>query len=193
MLAPSLGFADHLITIPVGYKVPDGLLRIEGFADVRDHTRWFGRFDAPVNDSFDITIRGGEDGTSRYTTFDFSYNFFAPFIDFGPGISIGVQDALDRTPERNRFYTAITYRFGADTKVNPRDPGEVTVGFFAGHRPSPLLGVTIPVSSQLHLIGDYNGYIRSAGFEIRPSRELGLRLYWQETHTLATLTLQKRF
>ena len=125
-------------------------------------------------------------------TFDLAYNVIAPLPDLSPGISFGVQDVLDETPEGRRAYGAITFR-PIFTTINGDVPADVTLGFFQGRYTQAFVGVSFPFARQFRLLAEHNGDQPSAGFELRPRPNLGFRIQFRERETLASLQLTTRF
>src|SRR3989304_5432395 len=101
-----LAGADRLILIPTGTKLPFGTARLEHLFDVRATSRSQEYFGFGVGKSFEAAITsermpGGNEGS-----FDFAFNYLDPVVNYAPGISVGVVDAMDNTADGRRFYVA---------------------------------------------------------------------------------------
>lgn len=185
--------ADRLITIPTGRKLPFGTVRYEFRAEPKQRGAREHLLAAGIGTSFEIEARTSWLQDDRGTgTFDLAYNVIAPIPDLSPGISFGVQDAMDETEDRRRFYAAITFR-PYFTTANGDTPGEVTLGVLQGEYTHPFVGVGIPFTREFRLLAEHNGLRPAAGFEYRPKPNLGFRIQFREHQTMASLQLTTKF
>ncbi|MGV3614464.1 MAG: hypothetical protein ACO1SV_03930 [Fimbriimonas sp.] len=185
--------ADRVLTVPTGRKIPFGTVRYEFRAEpkqrgAREHLLGVG-----IGTSFELEARTNwlDDSHTR-GTFDLAYNVIAPLPDISPGISFGVQDALDETEDRRRFYAAITFR-PVFTTANGDTPADVTLGLFQGEYTHPFVGVSLPFTREFRVLAEHNGLRPAAGFEYRPRPNLGFRIQFRESQTLASLQLTTKF
>ena len=116
-------------------------------------------------------------------TFNASYQYLVPIVDTAPGISIGVQDALDRTPGRRMYYLAFTQRFGLDGPYNSHTPLEITAGFGFGRRAGVFVGAMIPFTWQFRLLAEHDLNRVAAGFEYQPFHGSAIRAIFQQGST----------
>lgn len=189
----ALASADRLITVPTGRKLPFGTVRYEFRAEPKQRGNEEHLFAAGIGTSFEIEARTSWLEQDRGSgTFDLAYNFIAPIPDLSPGISVGVQDALDQTEDRRRVYAAITFRPYFIT-ANGDVPGEVTVGILQGEYTHPFVGVGIPLAREIRLLAEHNGFRLAAGVEYRPKPNLGFRFQTRGHQTLASLQLTTKF
>ncbi len=168
--------ADRLIHIPLGKKVPRHVIRVEGDFDQNDFHAFHGYLDAGLTIDLDATIR--EDsvaGDPRRATFDFSYNYISPITDASPGISVGVQDAPNRTADGRRFYFASTFRVGLAGSADTFTPAEITLGGFAGRKSTAFVGAMLPLTPAFRLMAEHDGYRVNAGIELRPVSNISLK------------------
>jgi hypothetical protein len=132
------------------------------------------------------------DGSSPKGTFDIGYNYISPIPDITPGITLGVQDALDQTRDGLRFFGAITYRPVFST-INGDIPADLTIGVFAGSRNAPFAGGTIPFSREFRFLYEYNGTRFASGIEVLPMKDLGFRLVFRDRDVLGGMHYTRRF
>lgn len=193
ILAPCLSQADRLISVPLGRKLPYRTARVEFMGEPYRGGVFESYVGLGVATAFDVEIRTQRlRGVKGYNAVDLSYNVIGPIPDFAPGISVGVQDVADATSDGRRFYTAVTYRQSNYT-LNGEVPGDITLGAFVGVHSSAFVGVSLPFSREVRLLAEHNGYRLSAGFEIRPTPTVGLRLFVREQQAFASLSLTHRF
>ncbi|MDX2065683.1 MAG: hypothetical protein SFX74_08085 [Fimbriimonadaceae bacterium] len=191
--AVSSAYADRLISIPVGRKVPLGTIRSELFFEPHRGGTSEYYFAAGLSREIELEYR-----TQRLRfqdvreAIDLSYNFLAPVSDLSPGISVGVQDLFNRTNDRRRVYAALTYRQSSPTGDGDQ-PADLTIGAYAGENSSAFVGWSQPLSASFRLLADHNGYRLSAGFEYRPIRDLAVRFFARGPQTFMSLSYSKRF
>lgn len=167
--------ADRLITVPTARKIPIGTVRYEFRLDPASNGFRENLLGIGINTFMDMEIRN-ESGGGRpdALTFDLSYNVIAPLPGLTPGLSFGVQDALDKTPDGRRFYGAFTSR-ETFTTANGDYPADITLGIIGGKVVTPFVGVLLPFSQEFHILAEHNGLRISAGAEYRVRPWLNLR------------------
>ena len=174
-LGAALAQADRLITIPTARKLPLGTVRYEFRGETVSHGETENFLAAGISTSFDMELRTiDEPGRKTEGTFDLSYNFVAPIPGLTPGLSLGLQDATDKTPDGRRFFGAATFRPQFST-LNGDFPADVTLGVFGGRHWSPFVGVLVPFSKEFHFLAEHNGERIAVGFEYRPVQLFNLR------------------
>ena len=189
----AIASADRLIDIPTARKIPFDDFRYE----FRSEPFVAGSFEQylglGVGKSFELDLRSVEQrGDRQVGTFDFAYDFIAAIPNVSPGISVGVQDAADRTLDGRRYYVATTYREAMQV-INESVKADITVGVQTGRLSSPFVGFLLPFSKEVFLIGEHNGYRISAGFEIRPAANLSVRYYTRGSSAMLSFSLSSRF
>jgi hypothetical protein len=186
--------ADRLITIPTGTKIRLDTLRIEGMLEQsrNRNSRYYLGFGA--TNAFDVEVTGQvfEGGRMR-TSLDISYNYIPPIIGFGPGISFGVQDIWGVTRDGRRFFVAVTNKEGFADSVHGFVAAEFTFGAYFGGISSPFVGVMLPFTDQFRVLAEYNGRRISAGIEIRPTNDIGIRAVFEEKDVLLGAQISLRF
>jgi hypothetical protein len=167
--------ADQFLSIPTGAKVPFGDVELDYASSFRSgFSQTYADFG--IGKSFETTLRLARPlDMNSVGTFDFDYNYNAPISGILPGISFGVQDAVDQTPQGRRFYAALTSRQTYSTEDGD-STGDVTIGVFAGRHTSPFVGLDIPLTTYMRLVACHDGLAITAGIEFRTSRQWGLRL-----------------
>ena len=186
-LVPGVALADRYFTVPTGRKLPFESYRIE-FAENPYHRGTLEKsMTLGLSKSFEAEIRYQDFATpTPHTTFDLAYNVLGPIPDLAPGISVGMQDISDQTPDGRRAYLAITYRkvfstFNGDTN------GDVTLGTFFGRQAGPFVGMAIPFSQDFRLIFEHDPSRLSAGFEYRIASPLTVRWYLRGDNRLVSV------
>lgn len=191
--ASSLAFADRLITTPTATRVRDGVWRIEGLSLPSQDTRW-AWLETGLGHSFDIGLQVGSwNGGKTRTTFDFSYNLTLPVSDIAPGISFGIKDGFNQTPEGRGLFLAGTWRIGNFDPANQDVPTEFTVGFWSRRTGLMFLSASFPFSKDLRLIMEHDSARLWAGAEWKPFREASLRALFRDGQPGFSFSLQKRF
>lgn len=189
---PWLAFADRLILIPTATKLQYGTYRLEHLFDQRGsgHTQQYAGFG--IGMSFDMALTSGDLGGGHDASVDFAFHVLDPIVNFAPGVSVGVVDALDKTQDGRRGYVATTYRSGLDGAFNAFNPAEATLGVFFGSKNAWFAGAQLPFSDALRLLVEHDSYRLSAGVEIRPIKGWSLRWVQREDRQVWSLGLRGR-
>jgi len=186
--------ADRLIHIPLGKKVPKHVIRIEGDFEQRDFHAFHGYLDAGLTTDLDMTIRNDSvDGEPHRDTLDFSYNYISPIADASPGISVGVQDAANRTPDGRRLYLASTFRVGLAGGADTFTPAEITMGVFAGKKNAAFVGAMLPLTPAFRLMAEHDGYRVNAGLDIRPLTNLSVKYLFISSKPQLGIQIRSKF
>jgi hypothetical protein len=185
--------ADRLILIPTGKKLLSDTFQIEILTDrSRDATMgWFG---LGLGQSFDFEVTGESFNDNRMvTSLDFSYNYTVPVVDFAPGLSLGVQDALGVTERGRNVYAAVTFRFGNYGELNQDIPTELTFGFWS--RPEGLFfaGVRLPFSRYVSVLAEHDSENLTAGFQISPQDGIAFKALFRQDQVMVSFRVQSRF
>ncbi len=193
LLFATSAFADRLVHIPLGKKILSEAFRLEIVTEpTRDNTQgWIG---IGIGQSWDIEFTGESLNDDRMTnSLDFSYNYTVPIIDFVPGISLGVQDALGVTQRGRALYMAVTYRFGNTAPQNQDIPTEFTFGFWTRPEGALFAGVTIPFTEVVSVFAEHDSSHLTAGFDLSPVRGSSFRFMFREHQVLVGLRVSSRF
>lgn len=186
--------ADRIILAPNALKVWNRNVRVEYMFEPSRSQNWGTYLAVGLTDNIEAEfILNHLEGRPTLGTFNASYQFIVPIVDTAPGLSIGVQDALDRTPERRMAYLAITQRFGLDGQYNSQTPLEITMGFGFGRRAGVFVGAMVPFTWQFRLLAEHNINRVAAGFEYQPFHGSAVRAIFQNGSTQLSLRYTMKF
>lgn len=187
--------ADRLIHIPLGKKVPNHVFRFEGVVDQNDWKRMHGYLDAGLTPFIDATLRTEDlSAPNNRATVDIAYNYISPLMDTSPGLSAGVQDALNRTADGRRFYVASTFRVGlTGSGADTFTPAEVTIGGFAGAKSGAFVGVMLPLTAAFRLEAEHDGYRVNSGIDLRPLPNVAVKYLFIGSKPELSLQIQSKF
>jgi hypothetical protein len=190
-----LAYADRVITIPTGKKVPYRTVKFDTFIELSGGRSWDRYIGVGVSPEIEIAYHGEKfSGSGERDTLDFSYNYVSPIINASPGISVGVLDVLNRTQDGRRLYIAATFRQAVDNVGMGNLPLEATIGLSQGRRMLPLVGVSVPLSDALRMLVESDGMRISAGSEVRLlNNKLGARLFVRERTVMVGANLTLKF
>lgn len=191
----SNSFADRVITIPMGRKIPFRSFKIDTFEELSRGRTWDRFIGVGVSPEIEVAYHGERiaNGPAR-DTFDVSYNYVTPIINAAPGLSVGVQDVLNRTRDHRRYYVAATWRMAVDNVGNGNLPMDVTLGISQTYRLFPMVGVSIPFSENLRLLVEDNGARIASGFELRLFKNaFGARFIVRDQTVMVGANLTLRF
>jgi hypothetical protein len=177
---------DRLIDIPLGRKIPSGVIRLEGQFDQSDASQSDAYLDWGVDSNWEASLHyeNPVDARGRLTG-DLSYNLIPPITGISPGISVGVQDLANNTGDGRRFYAASTFKVdGTDLWT----PVELTLGASYDHQIRPFVGLSFPLDPRLRLMAEHDGFRISAGAEYKPTRNMALR--WVVRGSVSELSLR---
>jgi len=172
----SAAHADRLITIPTGTKIQMNTWRFEGLWEQSRNRSSQYYLGTGITNSFEVELTGEKwEGHRIRNSFDFSYNYIPPIIGFGPGISVGIKDAMGVTRDGRRFYLAVTNKEGFADTVHGLVPAEFTFGLYLGSVNRPFVGMMLPFTDYVRIMVEFNGQRINAGTEIRVNRSFGIR------------------
>ena len=191
----TFGAADRIILVPTGSKLLKNMARIEFMTELTRR-----RTDNRTMIGFGVTkeievefVLDRFAPNARLGTFNLGYTYLGPIIDTSPGITIGVQDAMNRTREGRMMYVAFTYRMGLDGRFNSGVPLELTVGGGFGDRSGVFTGVIMPFTWQFRFMAEHDTRAITAGFDFRPVRGAAIRLMWREGTPIGSIRYTMRF
>jgi hypothetical protein len=193
LLIATSALADRLILIPTGKKLLTESFQLEILTDrSRDITMgWFG---TGLGQSFDFEVTGESfDDNRLVASVDFSYNYTVPVVDFIPGVSFGVQDAMNVTDRGRNVYLAVTHRFGNVGELNQDIPTELTYGFWTREGGLVFAGVSLPFSHTLQLLAEHDSDNLTAGVQIKPHEGVSFRALFRQNQVMVSLRVQSRF
>ena len=133
-------------------------------------------------------------GEKSFTQLDLTFNLNAPIPGFAPGISFGVLDAADQSPEGVRGYFAASFQeaggvgeFGGNATV------EATVGAVVGRESHAFVGMSLPTTEHFRFLAEHDGFRISAGAEYKMSQGPFFRLVFRESQTLLSAGMTAHF
>ncbi|MBS1713523.1 MAG: hypothetical protein JST30_04225 [Armatimonadetes bacterium] len=185
--------ADRDITVPLGRKLLDGTVRLEytGVPGERDARAWLGTgFLKAYELEFSLERTKTQDWSA---SFDLSYNYTPPIVDVAPGLSVGVQDVLNRSENGRAAYLAMTYRYGNEGALNQDVPTELTFGLWSRSSGLAFVNVSLPFSDRVFLLGEHDSRRAAAGIRIRPLPGLDLKTVFEADGTHFGLSLRQKF
>jgi hypothetical protein len=187
-------WADRLIHIPVGKKIPFGEVRTSTLFEIASPENHESILGIGIGKSFDAEVRWPHfPGDRRKTTLDVSFNYLSPIVDISPGISIGMLDLLQETREGRRGYLAITWRRGVIGDAVNNSFVELTVGFLFGGTNNGFVGVQLPFTDQFRLLAEHDGIRINSGMEFRFAPTASTRLLVREGRLAVGLGFAMRF
>jgi hypothetical protein len=191
----SLCAADRLITIPLGRKIPFQNVKFDSFTELSSADSWDRFIGIGISPEFELDYHGERfRGGKMQDTFDFSYNYVAPIMNQAPGISVGVEDMLNRTVEGRRVYLAATWRMSVDSIGRGNLPLDATIGVSQGSRALPFVGVSIPFAQDLRFLVEDDGTRIATGFEWRGfGNMVGAKLFVRDQAVMVGANLTLRF
>lgn len=169
-------------------------IKIEGLLEQSRNRNSRYYIGAGITDAIDAHITGEVfDGRRMRTSIDVSYNYIPPITGIGPGLSFGIQDALGVTRDGRRFFIAITNRDGYVDTVSGSVPAEITIGGYFGAINAPFIGASLPFTDYVRFLSEYDGRRVSAGVEVRPVKDIGIRAVFEGRDVLLGAQLTVRF
>lgn len=175
-LLPAVAMADRLVDIPLGRKLLQGSVRLRGTAVSGESGSHQALLGTGVFDSYEVDLELRRSGGGRWAaTLDAAFNLSPPITDVAPGVSVGVLDLANRTPDGRAAYLAFTQRFGNYGELNQNTPTEVTLGLWSRSDGLAFVGASLPLWDRLLVLGEATGAGVVAGLEARPARGFSLR------------------
>ena len=187
-------FSDKVFTIPTGTKIPYRAVRAEWLFEGHEPKRVqqsIGYGITKLIDAEFVTERFNDSIT--VSTANASFNYLPAFVDMAPGISFGIRDIANRTEFGRSPYIAITYKSGLEGQLNSDFPAEMTLGFGTGGFRGLFVGVMVPFSREVRLIGEHDTHRVSLGFDLRPFKELSVKTVLQDGSGVFSATFQAKF
>ncbi|RYG26340.1 hypothetical protein EON82_03730 [bacterium] len=185
--------ADRLISLQTARKLTVGTMRAEYLSELSRGRTQMSYLAAGLNTSWEAELRTERfSGRDTKLTGDVVYNLVSPLAGFSPGMAFGVQDVAGTTRDGRQLFGCITFREEDEAK-NGTIYQDVTLGVLVGRRTTPYLAVSFPFSPEIRLMLEASSLRAQAGVEIRPVRNLGLRLIAREQDLLGSVSYTVRF
>lgn len=186
--------ADRFILSPLGRKLPFGAIKLEHFWEGGSGERYVDHLGFGFTTIFDGEfVVDHLPGRSSKVSLDLAYNVTGPVVDIVPGVSFGVQDAMNVTEDGRRFFWVTTYDLGLDGKYNSRTPLQFSFGATAGHRTGGILSVSLPFSPWFRLLTEFDTGRITNGIEYKPSTTHSVRLLTRNSSVFWSASFVKRF
>jgi hypothetical protein len=181
--------ADRLITIPRGGKIPYGTVRGEYMFEPSRTGSFYGFFGFGLTTFFDAEVVSDQlQGEEHFTSLDIAFNLNAPLSGLAPGISVGMLDAADQSPQGRRFYAAVSIQdSGSSGPFSGNAAVETTIGIETGTTLRGFVGVSLPVSEKLRFLAEVHNGLISAGAELKTEKGPFFRLVFRSTQTLLSV------
>lgn len=190
----TFGCADRIILAPNALKVLNQTARLEYLFEPSRSDNYRAYLGLGVTRDLEVElVLSHLENRSQLGTFNASYQYLIPIVNTSPGLAFGVQDALDRTPERRMYYVAFTQRFGLDGVHNSTTPLELTTGFGFGRRSGVFVGVMLPMTWQFRILAEHDLNRVAGGFEFRPFNGAAIRTVFQSGSTQLGLRYTYKF
>lgn len=168
--------AERLIFIPTGDRLFAGEVRAQSFFEDGSIGKRRSYLGVGILKLADLELTEEKlIGQDASYSFDFSLNYAKPFPDISPGISLGIQDALDRTVDGRGVYLAVTYQFNNFEASNSETPSELTFGGGTGRFRGLFVGVKLPFTNEVRLVAEHDSQRITSGIEIALPRS-GVRV-----------------
>jgi len=182
--------ADRVITIPRGGKIPFGVVRGEYMFEPSQPGTSLSFLGFGVTTFVDAEIQTDElRGEKHFTTLNLDFNLNAPIAGIAPGISFGIFDAANVSPEGRRGYIAVSFQDSGNGAANI----EMTLGGFVGRESNAFVGVSLPASDQFRFLAEHDGEKLSAGAELKTTTGSYFRLVFRGPQTLLSVGASKKF
>jgi hypothetical protein len=148
-----------------------------------------------VTTYIDAEIQNNElQGEKKFTALNLDFNLNAPLAGLAPGVSFGILDATNVSPDGRRGYVAISIQDSSDS--GPYSGGaavETTIGAFVGRTSHAFVGVSLPVSERFRFLAEDDGEIVSAGAELKTTTGAFFRLVFRSDETLLSIGTTAHF
>jgi hypothetical protein len=186
--------ADWLVFIPSGQKLDfqSGRAEVRWAATTSKDTETIMGFGLTHEIEVDFTTET-IDPRGTLASFDTSYTFTDPVVNFLPGFTVGIQDALNVTATGRRIYIATSYDVGLTGLYNSDSPMQLTIGAYQGGLNGPFVGVSIPFSHTFIGIAEHDSRQLTAGFEFKPTPDSSIQWLFRDNEVLWSAGFTMRF
>jgi hypothetical protein len=191
-----MAHADRLITIPRGGKIPFGTLRGEFMFEPSRPGSSMSFLGVGLTTFIDAEVVSDQlKNDKNFTELNLNFNLNAPLAGLAPGVSVGILDAANQSPDGRRGYIAISFQDSSD--AGPFSGGaavETTIGgFFGGRNSHAFVGMSLPVNESFRFLVEHDGTRINAGAELRPWGGPYFRVVFREDHTLLSVGATTHF
>jgi hypothetical protein len=124
----------------------------------------------------------------NFTQLNLDFNLNAPIPGLAPGISFGVLDATDQSPQGRREYMAISVQDnGGGGIMSGNAAVETTFGVSVGRTTHFFIGASLPVNDQFRFMVEDDGTEVNTGAEFKTGFGPYFRLVFREDHALLSV------
>lgn len=167
-------YADRVLEIPTGRAIYPERLRLEAGFLARSpeqerlslHWRLLER----------LELYGERTGFDKINLYGAQYTLLPELPGYAPGVSIGVSDLGNRTPEGRGYYLALSYGLPALGETPLDHDLRVHLGFGIQGMPGFFIGFEIPLNNSMFLLAEHTGRHLNAGLAWSPTPNTQLRV-----------------
>ncbi len=193
LAAAPFASADRLINLETARKLMAGTYRFEYMGEFSQGRTQMGYVGLGLDKSWELDLRSERiGGASIKTSGDLVYNVVSPLAGISPGVAFGIQDLAGTTQDGRQLFGCFTFR-EEDDSLRGSIYEDTTIGVLVGRKTTPYLAESFPFSPEFRLLIEVSGIRAQAGFEIRPVRNLGLRMIAREKDLLGSVGYTVRF
>ncbi len=170
-----VALADNTLFAPMALLVPANHMDIVGYYDggAKFWRAGGARLGLPGGFEINFGTARSTNGTGRQNL-DFEYQYLAPVPGTAPGFAFGVLDSMNTTTAHRRFYAVMTEQLDMHANLSHDLLANVSIGYEAGVKCSPFVGVKIPLGTQFALLAEHDGFAVNGGIEFDPIPNLAL-------------------
>ncbi len=181
--------ADRVIETPTGRLLYPHYLKAElGLLNSdRARERWLVNW--RVGNYVELSaVRSGFTGVAELTGVQF--NLYPEIPNYTPGISVGVTDLFDRSPNGRGYYLALSYSVPTLGETPLDYDLRVHLGFGIRGVPAFFIGFEIPLTNHLFALAEHTGRGINTALVWQPVPQLQVRASIIQNRTSWSLLLQ---
>jgi hypothetical protein len=190
-----LAHADRVITVPRGGKIPYGTIRGEFMFEPSQPASSLSYIGIGVTTFIDAEVATDQFRDEKsFTELNLDFNLNSPLAGLAPGISFGILDVTNSSPDGRRGYIAVSFQDSSDS--GPLSGGatvETTIGAFVGKTSHMFVGLSLPVNEHFRFLAEDDGFRVAAGAELKPLGNTYFRLVFRADQTLLSVGSTVRF
>lgn len=184
--AVGLVFADELITIPTGLRVPDRQFSFR--SSTAQSLRGKSRFSLATGYASTMELRGEWfDGRLDGSA---ALQLLPSLADRIPGIMVGIEQVGNQFHGRSA-YGVFTFEFNQYGERNATSPVQLTLGGGSGRLAGLFMGLKLPATNEFAMITEYDTSEIAAGIEVKLRDRL--KTQWVFRRGSTSLQFELRF
>lgn len=178
--------ADRLLFIPRGGKIPFGTVRGELMFEPSTPGSSYYFLGVGLTTFIDAEVESNQlKDEKNYTQLNLDFNLNAPIPGLAPGISFGVLDASDQSPDGRRGYMAISFQDNGGAGILSGTAAvETTLGVAVGRTTKVFIGASLPVNERFRFMVEDDGTRVNTGAEFKTGFGPYFRVVFREDHAL---------